>query len=249
MLLTFHSVQNMNISFNYWTVNKILIFLYYLDNLIYKYFKIARELYKIFNWFMNAFLKKTYTQLNNSQIFVLIVVLVAARLIPHPPNFTPIIAAAIIAGAIFRNFYLAIFSLFLSMFISDLYLGFHSTIFYTYFSLFVVVFVFSTKLQKINVKNTLVYGLIGSTIFFIISNFGVWLSGELYSKDLEGLIECYYLAIPFFGNTLFSTIFFSYLGLLAALIISRSNLKIEQDIWFQNKFNFLKFVIRYIRIC
>ena len=176
---------------------------------------------------MKNFFKKTYINLNNKQIFTLIVLLVAARLIPHPPNFTPIVAAAIISGAIFKNFYLAIFSLFVSMFISDLFLGFHNIIFYTYFALFAVVFVFSMKIQKINLKNTLIYGLIGSLIFFIISNFGVWITSELYSKDAKGLIECYYLAIPFFRNTLFSTILFSYLGMLTALTVSQINFKTE----------------------
>lgn len=179
---------------------------------------------------MYTFFKKAHRQLNNVQIFTLIVILISARLIPHPPNFTPIIAAAIISGAIFRNVYLAMLPIFLSMFISDLYLGFHSTIFYTYFSLFIVVLIFNMRMQKINLHNALVYGLVGSTIFFVISNFGVWLTSGLYTKDVKGLIECYYLAIPFFGNTLFSTIFFSYLGLLALLIINRFNFKIEKNI-------------------
>ena len=49
-----------------------------------------------------------------------------------------------------------------------------------------------------------------SAIFFIISNLGVWFLGNLYEKNLEGLIKCYFLAIPFFKNTLFSTLIFSY---------------------------------------
>ena len=61
---------------------------------------------------MNDFFKKAYMQLNNSQIFILITILVASRLIPHPSNFTPIIAATIISSTIFKNFYLAVLSLF-----------------------------------------------------------------------------------------------------------------------------------------
>jgi len=179
---------------------------------------------------MNDFFKKAYMQLNNSQIFILITILVASRLIPHPSNFTPIIAAAIISGTIFKNFYLAVLSLFLSMLISDLYLDFHDTIFYTYFALFVIILLFRMRMQKINAINTLVYGFIGSTIFFLISNFGVWLSEGLYSKDIKGLIECYYLAIPFFGNTLLSTFFFIYLSLLAAVIMNRFNFRNNQNI-------------------
>ena len=46
-------------------------------------------------------------------------------------------------------------------------------------------------------------------IFFIVSNFGVWLIGNIYTTDLQGLINCYILALPFLGNTILSTILFS----------------------------------------
>lgn len=174
---------------------------------------------------MLSILKKTYSQLNFSQIYLLITILIFSRLIPHPPNFTPIIAAAILCGAIFRNIYFTMITIFLSMFISDLYLGFYSTIFYTYFALFVIAFLFNFNKKKLNYQNTLIYGLVGSIIFFIISNFGVWTTGELYSKNLNGLIQCYFLAIPFFKNTLLSTIFYSYIGLFTAIFMSRFKLK------------------------
>ena len=63
----------------------------------------------------------------------------------------------------------------------------------------------------VNYKNLFIAGLIGSLIFFLISNFGVWLLGSLYEKNFSGLINCYVLAIPFFKNTFLSTIFYSYL--------------------------------------
>ena len=67
-----------------------------------------------------------------------------------------------------------------------------------------------------NFKNLFIYGFIGSLIFFIISNFGVWALGSpgvydiVYEKNLNGLVECYILAIPFFGNTFLSTVIFAY---------------------------------------
>ena len=67
-----------------------------------------------------------------------------------------------------------------------------------------------------NFKNLFICGFIGSLIFFIISNFGVWVLGSPgvldlpYEKNLNGLVECYILAIPFFGNTFLSTLIFSY---------------------------------------
>ena len=50
---------------------------------------------------------------------------------------------------------------------------------------------------------------ISSLIFFIISNFGVWTTGTFYEPNLKGLIYCYIMAIPFFTNTLLSTILFA----------------------------------------
>ena len=70
--------------------------------------------------------------------------------------------------------------------------------------------------KKINFKNLFIYGFAGSLIFFLVSNFGVWALGSFgvndlpYEKSLTGLIECYILAIPFFGNTFLSTIIFAY---------------------------------------
>ena len=70
---------------------------------------------KIFN-----FLKKDTFAIS------LIFLMVFSRLIPHPPNFTPIIAVAIMSGYLFRNFYLSFLVLLISMLISDLFLGFIS---------------------------------------------------------------------------------------------------------------------------
>ena len=151
----------------------------------------------------------------------LILVLSLARLIPHPPNFTPIIAVAIISGFLFRNLYLSFAILFISMFLADMFIGFYNNILFIYLSLFLINFVFFKISEKINFKNLFIYGFVGSIIFFIISNFGVWILGtpEInnipYEKTLAGLIECYILAIPFFTNTITSTILFSYSALFA----------------------------------
>ena len=154
---------------------------------------------KIFN-----FLKKDTFAIS------LIFLMVFSRLIHHPPNFTPIIAVAIMSGYLFRNFYLSFLVLVISMLISDLFLGFYNLIFFVYISLFLINYIFFKIKTLINYKNLLFFSIIGSLIFFLISNFGVWFLGSLYEKSLTGLVECYILAIPFFLNTLLSTIFFSY---------------------------------------
>ena len=93
------------------------------------------------------------------------------------------------------------------MFVGDLYLGFHNTMFFTYIALVVPVglgiFVRYFKFTEI-----LVTGLISSIAFFLITNFGAWLTIDMYEKNLAGLLHSYVLAIPFFHNTLISTLLY-----------------------------------------
>ena len=146
----------------------------------------------------------------------LILILAFARLIPHPPNFTPIIAVAIVSGYFFKNINLSLLTLLVAMLISDLFIGFYENMIFVYISLLLITLVFHKINKKINFKNLFIYGFAGSLIFFLVSNFGVWALGSFgvndlpYEKSLTGLIECYILAIPFFGNTFLSTIIFAY---------------------------------------
>ena len=152
------------------------------------------------------------------QIFpiCLILILALARLIPHPPNFTPIIAVAIMSGYFFKNINLSFLALLVVMLISDLFIGFYENVIFVYLSLILITFIFHKISSKINFKNLFIFGFAGSLIFFIVSNFGVWALGSpgvydiAYEKNLTGLIECYILAIPFFGNTFLSTLIFAY---------------------------------------
>ena len=146
----------------------------------------------------------------------LILILALARLMPHPINFTPVIAVAIMSGYFFKNIYLSFITLIVSMLIADLFIGFYENMIFVYLSLILISYVFYKFSKQINLKNLFVYGFAGSLTFFIISNFGVWALGSPgindlpYEKSLSGLIECYILAIPFFGNTFLSTLVFSY---------------------------------------
>ena len=158
----------------------------------------------------------------------LILILAFARLIPHPPNFTPIIAVAILSSCFFRNVYLSIAILLVSMLLADVVIGFYKDMLFVYISLLLIPIIFFKISSKMNYKNLFIFGFVGALIFYLISNFGVWLVGNLYSKDIDGLVECYYLAIPFFRNTLFSTIFYSYFGLFLMIFINRFNLKTEK---------------------
>ena len=137
----------------------------------------------------------------------LILVLALARLIPHPYNFSPMLAVGVFSGFYFNNFILSSFVVIFSMFIGDLFLGFHSTMFFTYASLIIAV-VLGLFINKFKFTEILFSGLASSVCFFVVTNFGAWLTLEMYEKNLAGLFQSYVLAIPFFHNTLISTLFY-----------------------------------------
>ena len=139
---------------------------------------------------------------------LLILSLTLIRLIPHAPNFSPVIAISLYAGIKFNNRYLALLVPILSMFISDCFIGLHSSMLAVYFciTLNVLLGIFFNK--KFTLLNYLYLSLIGSCLFFIITNFSVWLLSNMYPLTIEGLISCYVLALPFFHNTLISALIF-----------------------------------------
>lgn len=137
----------------------------------------------------------------------IIIALSLTRVIPHPPNFTPILAVGIFSGFYFRQVYLSIFIVIFSMFLGDLILGFHNTMFFTYISLVVTVMI-GLYIKSLKITETLLSGLSASICFFVITNFGAWMTLEIYEKNLSGLMQSYTMAIPFFHNTLISTIIY-----------------------------------------
>ena len=149
--------------------------------------------------------KKTYIYL-----VLFIAFLVQLRLIPHPPNFTPILAAGIFSGFYFRHFFLGLFIIILSMFIGDLYFGFHNTMFFTYISLSIAVML-GLFIKQLKFSEIIFSGLVSSVCFFLITNFGAWITLDMYEKNFAGLMSSYTLAIPFFQNTLISTFLYLFL--------------------------------------
>jgi len=149
------------------------------------------------------------------------------RLIPHLPNFTPILALALFGGAYLPSKITAFLIPISAMFLSDLILGFHSQIYAVYGCILILSFLGRTIQNKISILNLTITGISGSLIFFIVTNFSVWLGDNLYPLNLNGLIQCYVMAIPFFHNTLISTFIF-----LAILFTSYS--------FAEKKYQFLK---------
>jgi hypothetical protein len=133
-------------------------------------------------------------------------VLASSRFIPHPPNFTSLIALSFYVPAFFGIRFIP--SVILAYFITDFFLGFHSLQFFTWGS--VMIIGYYSKFLNQNLKSRLFGIFIGVIVFFILSNFGVFLQGG-YGYELKGFILCYTLALPFLGNSLISSIIFSFL--------------------------------------
>ena len=146
----------------------------------------------------------------NNIIFIGLILLAGfIRLIPHPWNFTPLLAACIFSGSKIKSNGLALFVPLLSIFLSDMYIGLYSGMVWVY-SGYILTILISVYLGKSNTLNSKLLNVaIGSLIFFIISNFGVWISGLMYPLNFVGFSECYIAAIPFYKNTLLGTIIYS----------------------------------------
>ena len=137
-------------------------------------------------------------------VFLIIIFGIICRLIPHPPNFSPVTAIALFGGLNFSDKRIAFSIPLVVLFLSDLIIGISMINLFVYTGFLAIVFL-GTKIKSIKFGNI----ILSSFIFFLISNFGVWIIG--YPKNIEGLILCYTMAIPFFGYSIAGDLFFGYL--------------------------------------
>lgn len=142
-------------------------------------------------------------------LFAIILLAALSRLIPHPSNFTPITGMALFAGAYLPNRKWAWTLPLAAMVISDLIIGFHSTLPAIYLLIIGMTFL-GSLLNQSNLSWTKLAGttLGSSIVFFLGSNFAVWAMQDLYPKTATGLAECYIAAIPFFQNSLMGDFFY-----------------------------------------
>ncbi len=138
-----------------------------------------------------------------------ILVAAALRLVPHPPNFSPIGAMALFGGAYFGRRALAFAAPLGALLLSDAILGFHSGVPYVYGSVALVVLLGRAVAKRMTALTIAGAALASSILFFAVTNFGTWATGEIYPPTLAGLAACYVAAIPFFQNTLAGDLFFS----------------------------------------
>ncbi len=147
---------------------------------------------------------------------VLVFIGILSRIIPHPWNFTAITAMALYSGVAFKKNKIFLLVPIVTLFLSDLYLGFHNTLFFTYLGFAIVAVMSSSIFSRSaffsngrNVALMAISSLIGSLLFFLVSNFGVWFSSGVYEKNGAGLVQCFIAAIPFLRNQMLGDLFYT----------------------------------------
>ena len=147
----------------------------------------------------------------NKQILLglmIVAVLSLSRLIPHPPNFTPILGMAVFSGAIISKRYIAYLVPLAAMLLSDLYLGFHASMPIIYFSIAVCVLIGTIIESRVSILNSFLSISLGVLLFFLITNFMVWYGSGMYELSISGLMTCYLMGLPFLQNTFISSILY-----------------------------------------
>jgi len=139
--------------------------------------------------------------------FSLIIIGILLRSTPHSPNFTPVAAIALFAGAYLNKKYALIIPLLL-MALSDLFLGMHDVVLFTWGSFALITVLGFLQQKKTTAVRTISLSILSSLLFFAVTNFGVWILGW-YPHTTSGLIQCYVMALPFLRDFTLSTLIYS----------------------------------------
>lgn len=150
--------------------------------------------------------------MNSRNLFVLVLILIATGLRLSgilPSNFTPIAAIALFGGTMFYNRGLAFVAPLSILFITDVIIGWHDTMWAVYGSFLLIVIIGQLIRKNPTMLSAMGGALAGSVLFFLITNAAAWLSIAEYSKDLSGLMNCYVAGLPFFRGTLVGDLLFT----------------------------------------
>lgn len=174
-----------------------------------------------------------------------IIILLAAftRIMPHPPNFSPMAAIGLFGAAHFAKKWQAFFIPLIGIWVSDLvinnyvysssssnFVWFYSGFYWQYMSYILIIFAGLFIFNRgISLTKTFGGMISSSGIFFLVSNFGVWAGGTMYPKNFGGLITCYAAGVPFIHNTIISDVLFTTVlfGTYYLLQVEYSSLKIK----------------------
>lgn len=168
----------------------------------------------------HASMNRTLPSAGPLMLAALIFIAALSRVLPHPPNFSPIEAVALFGGAYFAKRHWALLVPLAAMFASDLVLGLaNGGIYWDYFASagYLMVYVciaLSTLLGfglrgKVTGSRVLGYSLAGSLLFFVVTNFGAWLGSPAYPQTMAGLVAAYVAGVPFFQWTVLGTLFYA----------------------------------------
>jgi len=149
------------------------------------------------------------TKLQIGWLLAVVLLLALFRLLPHPPNVTPIATMALFAGAYFPNRLMAYLFPLAVMLLSDVFIGFHATMLYVYTGMLATVFLGGAlaKLTSVRLGVTI---LLASVVFYALTNFGAWLHHDIYPRTLSGLQQAYVAGLPFFRNALITNFILGY---------------------------------------
>lgn len=154
-------------------------------------------------------------------LFLVVAGIIRLLLTGQLPNISPVAAMALFGGACFSNKKIAFALPLLVMFFTDAalelayqagwraYAGFHATMPFVYIGFLLTVAIGIFIKDNVKLLPLLGAGLLASSVFFIVSNFGVWMATGMYPKTLDGLITCYVAAIPFFHYSVIGDLFFT----------------------------------------
>ena len=181
--------------------------------------------------------------LNKSILLITAIVVfgVIARLLPHIPNFAPMGAIALFAVAFYKRKSLALILPVTAWWLSDLFLNnsryatsekiswFTLDQLFSVIALIIIVVLGGFLLKKLSVSKIILGSTGASLVFFIVSNFGVWISSSFYPNTISGLISCYVTAIPFYYGTLVGAIFYSFFLFGSFEFISKRLVKVSTN--------------------
>ncbi len=150
--------------------------------------------------------------MQKERLITLSIIIIAAamsRLLPHPANVTPVAALALFAGAHFDNRKLAFVVPLAAMLLSDLFLPAYPGMWVTYLAFAATVCIGFALRGHVKPVPVIAGSLAASVVFFLVTNFALWPEFNLYPKTLEGVIESYTAALPFFRNSLLGDLFYT----------------------------------------
>lgn len=188
-------------------------------------------------------MKEFTSKENYLAVIGIIIVAAVSRLLPHPPNVTPVSGMALLGAAYLTKKYLAFLMPFIALFVSDFIINntiariyfteveglviWQDYMLFTYLGFAAMILIgFYMKNKKKSLGLVTGTTILATLAFFVISNFGDWMGGFLYPKTIGGLITCYVAAVPFLINSILGNIFFAFVLFGAYHMVTEKSYKV-----------------------